>query len=121
MGYYTEYSLSAYPVSKETPVPQERIEELNDRISGLRVMECGRYDSWFAYNKWCDHEEDMVAISKQFPEFLFTLHGKGQDSDDLWNAYFCDGRTQKCMAEIVYENPDMNYLLNNDAGKTEVS
>lgn len=45
-------------------------------------------DSW----KWYEYERDMLKLSSQHPGVLFTLHGDGEESGDLWIHYFLDGR-----------------------------
>lgn len=44
--------------------------------------------------KWYKHESDMRRVSLQFPGVLFTLHGQGENSGDVWVKYFLDGKMQ---------------------------
>lgn len=53
--------------------------------------------------KWYEHEKDMRAFSKQYPDVIFCLHGIGEDSDDQWNQYYKDGKMQNCKAIITFE------------------
>lgn len=62
----------------------------------------------------------MIALSTQFPDALFELSGKGEEFGDFWVAYFCEGRSQFCHGEIVYEEPDMKTLVGADADDTDV-
>jgi len=45
----------------------------------------------------------------KYPDILFTLEGKGEESDDLWISYYQNGKAQHCQAEIVY--PEYNPLM----------
>lgn len=47
----------------------------------------------------------MKRISRQFPQFFFTLYGSGEEDDDRWVAYFLGGASQHEYAEINYKEP----------------
>lgn len=77
-----------------------------------------RYDGWegsLAYKNclsmsganWYDNEEDMLDLSREFPDILFTLHCDGMSLDDTWEAGFCDGRSDVQYAYI----PELNTAL----------
>ena len=81
---------------------------------------CKRYDGWagsLTYHgylsisgaNWYDNNNDMRDLSKEFPDILFTLHCDGMSLDDIWDAGFCDGRSDFQGAYI----PELNtaYLL----------
>lgn len=51
--------------------------------------------------KWYEHESDMKAMSAVFPDVLFKLHGEGEESGDIWNAYYLNGKSQKKKARIM--------------------
>ena len=129
MGYYTDYSLSISGwtvtdgVFKETSlkdVPKERIDALKREIEKMQVFEyvnikpgfgCG--DAW-VNAKWYDHDEDMLALSCRFPDFFFSLNGSGEEQDDLWSTYYCNGKMQECRAEIVWPEFDYKKLVSSD-------
>lgn len=56
--------------------------------------------------KWYDWREDMEKISLQFPTVTIYLHGEGEDSEDMWNAYFKNGKSVVYHAQITY--PEFN-------------
>ena len=60
--------------------------------------------------KWYKWESDMRGLSREFPGVLFKLHGEGEENGDVWDAYFLDGKFQKCMAEIVIPPFDQSKL-----------
>ena len=99
MGYYTSYSLSVDDVN---PLLAASLEEEVDKMD---VFESGdSRNGWYGYCKWYDHDEDMMLLSKRFPGVLFELYGDGEDSEDMWRAYYRDGRMQYCPAIITF-NP----------------
>ena len=71
----------------------EDIETIND------VIACDSF-------KWYECIEDMKTVSAQFPDIIIKIHGEGEDNDDLWNAYFKNGKAAVYHAEIIY--PDYN-------------
>lgn len=44
--------------------------------------------------KWYEHDEDMQAVSRRFPDVVFRLHGVGQGSADVWVTWYLDGQRQ---------------------------
>jgi hypothetical protein len=58
-------------------------------------------------SKWYDHEPEFKEFSKQFPSWLFTLTGEGEESGNLWKKYFLNGKVQIANAIISYDNFDM--------------
>lgn len=118
MGYYTDYTLTAsactvdansYTIAK---VPRITLISLESEIKEMNVFDGGgdiEY-GYYANAKWYDWKEDMRLLSKRFPELLFCLHGEGESGDDLWDAYFLDGKCQYCPANITYEDFDPSKL-----------
>ena len=70
------------------------------------VIEQVDYNPFDEKTKWYDFEKDMREVSKQHPNVLFELSGEGEETDDLWKAYFKDGKMQMCEARIEYDNFD---------------
>jgi len=109
MGYYTNFELSwIWPPEKFSYEEEAEIENF--------VSESENYGFYDAYDdngeslKWYDWKEDMKGFSKKYPETLFTLIGKGEESGDLWKAYFKDGKMQLVEAQITYEKFDLEKL-----------
>lgn len=95
MGYYTDYYLNAAPVS------EEQYNSISAFLKELRDVEEECFEDGAGYWKniqdtWYQSFDDMVSISKQFPEVLFTLTGYGDQRDDQWIEYFKNGRVQHC-------------------------
>ena len=60
--------------------------------------------------KWYKHKEDMKALSAKFPGILFTLHGEGEESEDLWVQYWLGGKCQEEKAQVVFGSFDESKL-----------
>lgn len=103
MGYYTRFKLT---------LPQVNVivlPEVVDIIS-RRISEISRYyieiDQDTQEIKWYDHDDDMKQLSKQYPNVLFLLSGVGEESLDLWQTYYQNGKKQVCEAKIKFESYD---------------
>ena len=107
MSYYTTYNLFAHPVfdAKVADIILERLREYD--ITDYAVednysfVEDGIAFDSFGDCPWSDHEEDMLSISKEFPDIHFELHGEGEVNYDIWTQHFLGGKSQLCKAEII--------------------
>lgn len=111
MGYYTTYSLNMENSQSEDA---QRIydfakEKDMDFIWGFTVD--GETIETSDPMKWYEHEEEMREISRAFPHILFKLHGEGEETGDIWNEYYRDGKMQRCNAEIIIPPFDENKLF----------
>ena len=97
MGYYTYYNLSledVYDPKIEDGV-RAKLHELE--VIGYALSEdLGGYDSV----KWYDHDEDMLEVSRAFPDVHFVLHGEGDNTEDIWETHCLGGKMATYMAEI---------------------
>lgn len=62
-------------------------------------------------SKWYDNEKEMIELSKEFPDVLFKLHGAGEESEDIWDEYFMNGKSQYCEAEFTIPPFDRDKLI----------
>jgi hypothetical protein len=62
-------------------------------------------------SKWYEHESDLKKFSKIYPGWLFSLHGQGEQPEDIWNCYFVDGRCQVEEAVVVIGEFDPSKLV----------
>lgn len=60
--------------------------------------------------KWYEHDDEMKAFSKKYPQYLFTLKGDGEEAGDMWVKYFLDGKVQTAEAKITFDPFDINSL-----------
>lgn len=101
MGYYTYYTVEIY--NDDYSLDVEEIKEETKKISG--------YEYPFEDScKWYDHERDMKKVSKKF-DCVIELSGEGEEAGDLWRKYFYKGKMERCIAEIVYPEPDIKKLM----------
>lgn len=99
MGYYTTHKLEIISGNDYVTDYEKEIAE----VSGYsRPFE----DS----HKWYDHEEHMREYSKRHPNTIFKVIGEGEDSSDLWHEYYKNGKMQKCIAKITYDEFNENKL-----------
>lgn len=102
MGYYTDYYLNAAPVS------EEQYKNITTLLKELRDIEEECCEDGVGYwenvqDTWYQSFNDMVLVSRQFPEVLFTLTGYGDERDDQWIEYFKNGRVQHCSVYSLEE------------------
>jgi hypothetical protein len=101
MGYQTDFQLTF-------DATDDVVAEV---FSALEKISRYRFDDWYLYGaKWYDHDRDMKTLSLAYPDILFTLEGKGDESDDLWISYYQNGKSQHCQAEIVYPEYDARMM-----------
>lgn len=127
MGYMTGYSLTVCSARKNSAglfeqLPKMTLEAVADEVDRMNVFEEGdAHNGWFAWTTWYDWEEDMILLSRKFNDVLFMLHGDGEDSEDLWDAYFLDGKIQVCPGRIVYDDFDPGKLEEKDIVQSKYS
>lgn len=106
MGYYTKYSLEIEYKDEDA----ETIERLNNTTIDQGYGKIGDLIRHGLDDcKWYEHDEDMRDVSKKFPNVLFILSGEGEESGDIWKAYYKNGKVQRVKAEIVFDeyNPKL--------------
>lgn len=99
MGYYTRFEIKA---DKESLLPEDWQEKIDVNYNGGQFQDSVKWYNW---------KDDMKAFSKKYPTVLFTLKGEGEESGDIWVAYFLNGKMQHSKAKIVYEKFDKNKLI----------
>lgn len=97
MGYYTEYELQL----EDTDSPIKIIDTFRKDCPLAKVA----FDGNGEFNtdiKWYSHKEDLLNISKKYPEVLFILEGVGDNADDVWRLYARNGKSFRAMAKLIY-------------------
>lgn len=90
MGYYTKHSLSILGC-KDYDIIEQHEQNLSDK-----------YDACFDdATKWYRCEENMIEYSKEYPDFIFLIEGKGEDGDE-WKLYVKNGKSQTIYPEIIW-------------------
>ena len=93
-----------------TIVPDPRaMEEIARMIAGMEppgMPGCGpeRWEEILAGEdavRWPDHEAQMAAVSRRWPDTLFELHRETRDGGFMMDCYL-DGRVQTLEAEVSF-------------------
>ena len=122
MGYYTYYSLTGHSNDRDVA------ERVRDALFGRGLIgyvfeddpiffaEYKTDEEIFYFSpcdaaKWYDCEEDMLLLSRQFPDVRFTVSGEGEENRDIWEEHFLNGKCQYCPAEIVIPEYDPAKLV----------
>lgn len=119
MGYYTYYSIGFQKINNDVMMFDEMTKINNEMGAALAKIHPDYFNPDDPLTlqiegdsmKWYEYDEDMRELSKQFPDFLFTLEGDGEDPDDLWRAYYHNGKCQHCPARIMYDPFDEGSLI----------
>lgn len=109
MGYHTCYTLSVSGASRSD---QERIRGM---LADLGVLGYAlQEESGTEYGEqdpvnWFGHDDDMLEISRKFPQVLFSLHGEGESNGDIWESHYLGGKTytQPAIITIPPFNPNL--------------
>ena len=116
MGYYTKYEITMYPWQDEKN-ELEIMREIAAKIHNYSPEEISDSEAEWCLSdqmKWYEHEADMIAVSKMYPEITFVLEGEGEEHDDMWVKYFHNGDFEACYAEIIFpqpKNPKFQYMM----------
>ncbi len=102
MGYYTQYNLYVQNDAELSDMGRNAVE---NAVEALDIFDGGGNSQygWSAYEKWYDHDDDMLALSARFPDVVFQLYGDGEDSEDKWMTYYKNGRSQKDALRVIIE------------------
>lgn len=107
MGYTTYFTVSRNDGEPFTDAEAAALDELGIFDSSDDENEPSSMEG---AAKWYDSFNDMKEFSRSFPGVVFKLHGEGEQNDDLWDAYFKDGKGQNCSADIIYPDYDEEKL-----------
>lgn len=61
--------------------------------------------------KWYEHTDEMKKFSRKHPDFVFALHGEGEETDDIWTKYFHNGKLQVCIPQLVWPDFDIKEFI----------
>lgn len=109
MGYVTNYKISFIHFGK-TKMPKEAdvVNALN-RINPYDFEFNSLLEDFFEEPiKWYDHVEDMIKLSKVFPETLFILDGWGEELGDVWRELYMDG--ERARADLMFSFSDFKVM-----------
>jgi GH35 family endo-1,4-beta-xylanase len=101
VSYDTTFYLTTEPPDQLDRIHKEMENDSPHRWAINTITAYGYLDE----TSWYDYMDDMKYLSEQFPDVTFILDGDGEDKDDLWRAYFKNGRAVKVHARITYDRP----------------
>jgi hypothetical protein len=112
MGYYTNFTLRAFHPTKngigtEFCLGPDILDKEKYEFVGYAICDDG---SNCDAVKWYDYDKDMREFSKYYPNLIFELSGEGEESGDLWKAYYQNGSAQYCRGKVVFPPFDPNQL-----------
>lgn len=106
MGYYTRYTLE---VRGDGYFYKKFMDEGFDEPFGTyEVSPADLVHNNCDSMKWYDYNKDMQELSESWPNVLFILSGEGEESGDIWRAYYMNGHEERVQAEIVFREPDLS-------------
>ena len=107
MGYYTDFTIKVAHGKVD-------MEELCDEL--IRVseydMQCDHINGEDMIHpgdqvKWYGCQEDMVQVSKSFPDAVLLVEGIGEEQGDYWRLYLKNGRDERIGGKIVYADSNI--------------
>lgn len=81
MGYNTYYKIS---------VDDDKLEQYIEEIRSV-----SGYSNFEGSITWYDWQNDMQRVSQKYPEVTFRIDGDGDESGDVWAAWFKNGKVKK--------------------------
>jgi hypothetical protein len=136
MGYYTYYELSIdnsqdkgqVEKKKQSEIEEIQQSNISDELKKRLIKDVEKmyetsiatqndvvnfltFNPFGVQQKWYDHTEDMCRLSKEYPNVLFILTGKGEEPEDMWVKYFMNGKVQVENAVITYGKFDPKKLV----------
>jgi hypothetical protein len=96
MGYYTDFKLNAEPAFPDNF--EEKFYEITDYS----------LEDYELNGKWYDWNDDMINLSKIFPNTLFTVDGTGEENEDIWRAYFKNGESKTVEPIMTWPEVDLS-------------
>lgn len=95
MGYYTTFILTVDPAPTEDLI-STLTENQSEYIGAFEFYSTVSRNSFYLDEcKWYEHVEDMKVLSSTYPEYVFTLHGRGEEQGDEWVEFYKNGKTYK--------------------------
>lgn len=108
MGYYSSFELSVVRSSESKDIPEFSwwdFETIFNGITDYRMI-----GNRLENVKWYRHKEDMLVISKMYPDYVFELTRTGEEEGDIVRYYHHNGMMQTATAAISFAAFDKNKL-----------
>lgn len=107
MGYYTNINMtiSPEPNQEDELKIMRMIASFVDEVPEERISDNHAFWCLCDAVKWYDRIDDMIVVSRRFPEYTFVLDGEGEDSDDIWREFYHNGEWEGIEAQIMFPKP----------------
>lgn len=102
MGYYTKHSLTVINGDEYNIDYEQEIADITDGYD--------KHWLWGEESKWYDCDQDMLKYSLRYPNTTFLIDGEGESGDDIWKAWFKNGKMFKTQGQLVFEEYNENKL-----------
>lgn len=102
MGYYTHFHMEVAD-KRGHELDETTLKEVRDGFDAMLDYD-GAFDEITECDiclKWYEHEQDMINFSIEFPNLRFVLDGEGEEPDDWWTAWFCNGKMHRSCAKVI--------------------
>lgn len=115
MAPNTDYQLHLSTPEGER-LPSRKIEEVCEFIlaslgfEGLREAADLREGGLSGWDKRWEPDDDLLPLSRRFPDVLFTLRGQNEEDEAPFKTYYLDGGLQHTLAELRFEPFDPTKL-----------
>lgn len=93
MSYSTDYTLDIRMLNDENDLKEEmkKIKEFADSLEDSELKNILE-ENYLWDESWYEHDVDMLYLSAQFPNVIFSLEGYGEEHDDHWEIEYCQGK-----------------------------
>lgn len=110
MGYITRFELDVTGSSEDALAEFEEAADAGEEThSGIQYSDF--LDGESISCKWYNSKEDMIQLSKKFPELLFSVDAAGEEPGDLWQAWARNGKYKRIEPELVWPKVDLDKEL----------
>ena len=101
MGYCTYFTITSKPIFKGEKLDKlcEELEEISGGY-GFEEYSQGTFGPGDSI-KWYSIHDDMLKLSRQYPQHLFIVDGDGEESGDIWRCFFKNGKKDEHTPEII--------------------
>lgn len=101
MGYYTNYSLEVRAKDSTKEISYNEMKVIEERFNDLTGYDFFTMLEYGEEGKWYHHDEDMIQLSKEFPQYLFILEGAGEERNDWWINTYWNGQMGESSAKVI--------------------
>lgn len=83
----------------------------SEGFEGVREVAHLRAGELSGWDKRWEPDDDLLPLSRLFPDVLFTLCGQNEEDDAPFKTYYLAGGLQHTVAELRFESFDATKLI----------